>query len=202
MKIGVAIAVGAAAVVVAFKAGSSMVDNSPKKPAVSQATPTTSPSATASTAPSARLVEFRDDKAGWAISYPADWVRLPPDPADPDVALVVSESNHRGSIKARVIDLGKPVEEAKIPELTDKLVMTDGVQMITQPTPVRQAGLPGMFYFYSFKDSASGQEGVHSHYFLFKGPTMISFVFQALPKDDFPRLAGLYDEVIGSFRVL
>jgi hypothetical protein len=31
---------------------------------------------------------------------------------------------------------------------------------------------------------------------------MISFVFQALPKDDFRRLAPLYDEVIGSFRVL
>jgi hypothetical protein len=31
---------------------------------------------------------------------------------------------------------------------------------------------------------------------------MISFVFQALPKDDFQRLANVYDAVIGSFRVL
>jgi hypothetical protein len=66
---------------------------------------------------------------------------------------------------------------------------------------VRQAGLPGYFYFYSFKDPASGQEGVHSHYFLFKGPTMISFVFQALPKDDFQRLANVFDEVIGTFTI-
>jgi hypothetical protein len=86
--------------------------------------------------------------------------------------------------------------------VTDGIVTGDGIQHITQPTVVRQAGLPGYFYFYSFKDPASGQEGVHSHYFLFKGSTMISFVFQALPKDDFQRLANLYDEVIGTFRVL
>ena len=65
-----------------------------------------------------------------------------------------------------------------------------------------QGGLPGYFYFYSFKDPASGQEGVHTHYFLFKGSTMISVVFQALPKDSFQGLAHLYDDVIGSFKVL
>jgi hypothetical protein len=43
---------------------------------------------------------------------------------------------------------------------------------------------------------------VHTHYFLFKGSTMISFVFQALPEGDFQPLATLYDEVISSFRVL
>jgi hypothetical protein len=31
---------------------------------------------------------------------------------------------------------------------------------------------------------------------------MISFVFQALPKDNFQLLAHLFDEVIGSFRLL
>jgi hypothetical protein len=31
---------------------------------------------------------------------------------------------------------------------------------------------------------------------------MISFVFQALPDADFQRLAGLYDQVIASFRAL
>lgn len=43
---------------------------------------------------------------------------------------------------------------------------------------------------------------MHSHYFLFKGAAMISVVFQALADGDFPRLAKLYDAVIGSFRVL
>ena len=207
LKIGIAVVLGAVAVGVAFKAGSSMVD-SPKKPVASQSTTTTTASGAAPTAqPSADLVEFRDDKAGFAISYPKTWNRL--EAKDADVVLVVSEKpaeqNTGGSILARTLTLGAPVDDnnlAAAREVTDKIVTGDGIQHITQPTVVHQAGLPGYFYFYSFKDSASGQEGVHSHYFLFKGSTMISFVFQALPKDDFRRLAGLYDEVIGSFRVL
>ncbi len=152
-----------------------------------------------------RLVEFRDEKAGWAISYPKDWSRL--QAKDPDVALVVSEKpaeqNTGGSILARDLTLAAPVNEGNLAaakEVTDGVVTGDGIQHITEPTVVHQAGLPGYFYFYSFKDPASGQEGVHSHYFLFKGSTMISFVFQALPKDDFQRLANLFDDVIGSFQ--
>jgi hypothetical protein len=87
-------------------------------------------------------------------------------------------------------------------EVTDRIVTGDGIEHITQPQVLHQAGLPGYFYFYRFKDPASGQVGVHSHYFLFKGSTMVSFVFQALPDADFQRLATLYDQVIASFRVL
>jgi len=199
MKIGGIVVAGVALAGGAFLAGKSMVDK-PKKPvsSVSQTTATTSSSA---------LVEFRDDKAGWAISVPKDWSRL--QPKDADIALVVSEKpaeqNAGGSILARDLTLGGPVNDGNLAaakEVTDKIVTGDGIQHITQPTVIHQAGLPGYFYFYSFKDPASGQEGVHSHYFLFKGQTMISFVFQALPKDDFQRLANLYDAVIGSFRVL
>jgi hypothetical protein len=204
LKIGVAVVVGAVAVGVAFKAGSSMVDKSPKRPVARQSTTT---AAAPAPAQSGDLVEFRDEKAGWAISYPKTWNRLEAD--NSDVALVASEKpaeqNTGGSILARVLTLGAPVNDdnlAAAKEVTDRIVTGDGIQHITQPTAVHQAGLPGYFYFYSFKDSASGQEGVHSHYFLFKGQTMISFGFQALPKDDFRRLAGLYDEVIASFKVL
>jgi hypothetical protein len=204
LKIGIAVVVGAAAVGLAFKAGSSMVDDSAKQRAASQ--PTTTSGATATTQ-SPDLVEFRDDKAGWAISYPKTWNRL--EAKDTDVVLVVSEKpaaeNRGGSILARVVTLGAPVDDANLAaakEITDRVVSGDGIQQITQPAAVHQAGLPGYFYFYSFKDAASGQQGVHSHYFLFKGSTMISFVFQALPQDDFRRLASLYDEVIASFKVL
>jgi hypothetical protein len=204
MKIGIAVVAGAVAVGVAFTAGRSMVDDSRKKPAASQSTTSTG---TAPTTKAAGLVEFRDDKAGWAISYPQAWNRL--EAKDPDIALVVSEKpaeqNAGGSILARVLTLGAAVNDANLAaakEVTDRIVTGAGIQHITQPTVVHQAGLPGYFYFYSFKDPASGQEGVHSHYFLFKGSTMISFVFQALPKDDFQRLANVFDDVIGSFRVL
>lgn len=183
-----------------FLAGKSMVD-SPKQPAGSESTATTTAS------PTAELVEFRDDKNGWAISYPKSWNRLQPKEAE--VALVVSEKpaeqNSGGSILARGLTLAAPVTEGNLAaakEVTDRIVTGDGIRHITEPKVVSQAGLPGYFYFYSFKDPASGQEGVHSHYFLFKGSTMISFVFQALPKDDFQRLANLFDGVIGTFRVL
>ena len=198
MKIGAGVVAGAVLAGGAFLAGNSFVDDSPKQPATT--TTTAAPAA-------GRLVEFRDEKAGWAISYPKDWNLL--QAKDTAVALVVSEKpaeqNTGGSILARDLTLGAPVNEANLAaakEVTDRIVTGDGVQHITEPTVIHQAGLPGYFYFYRFKDPASGQEGVHSHYFLFKGSTMISFVFQALPKDDFQRLANLYDEVIGSFRVL
>jgi hypothetical protein len=199
MKIGGIAVAGVVLAGGAFLAGKSMVDK-PKKPvsSVTQTTATTSSSA---------LVEFRDDKAGWAISVPASWNRL--QPKDADIALVVSEKpaeqNTGGSILARDLTLGAPVNDGNLAaakEVTDKVVTGDGIQHITEPTVIHQGGLPGYFYFYTFKDPASGQEGVHSHYFMFKGSTMISFVFQALPKDDFQRLANLYDAVIASFRVL
>lgn len=202
MKIGAGVVAGAVAVGLAFWLGRSMVD----PPEESAAQATTSSSAPTTTN-SASLVEFRDEKAGWAISYPKAWNRL--EPKDADVALVVSEKpveqNTGGSILARDLTLAAPVNDANLAaakEVTDGIVIGDGIQHITEPTVVHQAGLPGYFYFYSFKDPTSGQEGVHSHYFLFKGSTMISFVFQALPKDDFQRLAILYDEVIASFKVL
>ena len=210
VKIGAAVAGGVVVVAAAFLAGSQMVD-SPKEPAGSRKdTSTTAPgSAGATTAPGG-LTEFRDEKAGWAISYPASWNRL--QSSDADVPLVVAqkppEVNQGGSILARTVTLAAPVDEAKLPaarEVTDSIVQSgEGIQLLTpdQPAVVKQGGLPGYFYFYSFKDPTTGQEGVHTHYFLFKGSTMISFVFQALPKDDFQGLATLFDDVIESFRVL
>jgi hypothetical protein len=186
VKIGAAVVCGALVVGIAVAAGRNSVD-SPK---------------------TRSLVEFRDKKAGWAISYPKTWNRL--QSQDADVVLVVSEKppalNNGGSILARDLPLGAAVDESKLPaakEVTDKIVTTgEGIQLLAQPTVIHQAGLPGYFYFYSFKDPTTGQEGVHTHYFLFKGSTMISFVFQALPKESFQGLANLYDQVIGSFRVL
>ena len=200
MKIGGGVVAVVLLVGGAFLAGKSMV-GSPKQRAANESPTTTAASRTA------ELVEFRDEKNGWAISYPKSWNRLQPNEAE--VALVVSEKpaeqNTGGSILARGLTLAAPVTEANLAaakEVTDGIVTGEGIRHITEPKVVSQAGLPGYFYFYSFRDPASSQEGVHSHYFLFKGSTMISFVFQALPKNDFQRLANLFDEVIGTFRIL
>jgi hypothetical protein len=198
IKVGAAVLGGVLVVGIAVMAGRRSVD-SPKKAAKALAT-------TTSTVPG-NLVEFRDDKAGWAISYPKTWNRL--QSKDADIALVVSEKppelNTGGSILARDLTLAAAVDEAKLPaakEVTDKIVNGEGIQQLAQPAIIHQGGLPGYFYFYSFKDPTTGQEGVHTHYFLFKGSTMISFVFQALPKENFQGLAHLFDEVIGSFRLI
>jgi hypothetical protein len=196
----VAAVVGAAlAAGVAFAVGRRSVD-SPETPAAANGLATTTTAASGT-------VEFRDDKAGWSISYPRSWNRL--QPAHADVALVVSEKapelNTGGSILARTVALAAPVDDATLPaarEVTDALVKGEGLQILAGPKVIRQAGLPGYFYFYSFRDPATGREGVHTHYFLFKGATMISFVFQALPKEDFQGLAPLFDQVLSSFRVL
>jgi len=201
VKITAAVLGGALVLGIAFAAGRGTI-SSPKKTASTQPTRATAP-----TVP-ANFVEFRDDKAGWTISYPKSWTRL--QSQDADVVLVVSEKppaqNSGGSILARDLTLGAAVDESKLPaakEVTDKIVTgNQGIQLLAQPTVIHQGGLPGYFYFYSFKDPTTGQEGVHTHYFLFKGSTMISFVFQALPKESFQGLANLYDQVIGSFRVL
>lgn len=186
---------------VAFAAGNRAVD-SPKPAASSQTTTPTSSQATGG------LLEFRDEKDGFAISYPRNWLRF--ESKDPSVVLVVSEKpvaqNSGGSILARTVTLANPVGQEQLPEakkITDSIVTSGpGVELKFEPKAISQGGLPGWLYLYTFADQASGQRGVHSHYFLFKDKTMISIVFQALPESDFSRLAPVFDNVIETFRVL
>jgi hypothetical protein len=196
---GVAVAGAGLLVGIAVVAGRSSV-SSPKPVGAT-------PAANTQTTVPGTLVEFRDEQRGWAIAYPKTWNRL--QSKDADVALVVAEkppeANNGGSILGRTLTLGAPVDESRLAAartVTDQIVNGEGVKLLAEPATVHQGGLPGWFYFYSFRDPATGQEGIHSHYFLFKGSTMISFVFQALPKDAFEGLADVYDDVIGSFRLL
>lgn len=164
---------------------------------------------TASTPPQPdELAEFRDDQAGFALSYPKAWVR--PTAPNPQIVLVAAEhdpaKNQGGSILVRVTPLDTPVGKAQLLEArkaTDAIVASsDGVALKAEPVQTEQAGLPGVYYLYTFRDPVSGRTGVHSHFFLFKDQTMISLVFQALPQEDFSRLAPLFDRVAGSLRAL
>ncbi|HET9769675.1 MAG TPA: hypothetical protein VFS16_02210 [Acidimicrobiia bacterium] len=159
-------------------------------------------------APASDLVEFRDDAAGFALSYPKAWVRATA--PNPQIALVAAEQdpakNLGGSILVRVTPLDAPVGKAELGETrkaTDALVTSsEGVALRAEPTETELGGLPGLYYLYTFRDPVSGLVGAHSHYFLFKGSTMISIIFQALPDGHFARLAPLFDRVAGSLRVL
>jgi len=161
-----------------------------------------------SVAPTEDLVEFRDDQAGFALSYPKAWVRATA--PNPQIVLVAAEhdpaQNRGGSILVRVTPLDAPVGKAQLLEArkaTDAIVSSsDGVALKAEPSETEQGGLPGLYYLYSFRDPVSGVTGVHSHFFLFKDKAMISLVFQALPQDDFGRLAPLFDRVVGSIRML
>jgi hypothetical protein len=173
--------------------------DTPRMPAATQAR---------SVAPTDDLVEFRDDQAGFALSYPKTWVRATA--PNPQIVLVAAEhdpaKNLGGSILLRVTPLDAPVGKAQLAEArkaTDAIVASgEGVALRAEPIETEQGGLPGLYYLYTFRDPVSGQTGVHSHFFLFKDSAMISLVFQTLPEGDFGRLAPLFDRVAGSLRVL
>jgi hypothetical protein len=194
--------VAVVAVAVGLMAGSNSVEP-PKRTAAT----TTAPSDTAG---GGKLVEFRDDVHGFAISYPDDWRKL--DSTDAEVVLVVSDHDpaegRGGSILARVVNTGVSIGADQLAEarkFTDQVVTAgEGVELKAEPTQITQGGLPGWLYFYTFTDSGTGAKGAHTHYFLFKDQLMISLVFQGLPEDEFVRLAKakLFDRVANSFRQL
>jgi hypothetical protein len=180
----------------------------PRMPAATQARSVTPASAPAPTAAADELVEYRNDESGFALSYPKAWVRATT--ANPQIVLVAAENdpakNQGGSILVRVTPLDAPVGPAQLADarkVTDAIVgSSEGVALKAEPTQTTQGGLPGLYYLYTFRDPVSGTTGVHSHFFLFKDKTMISLVLQALPQDDFGRLAPLFDRVTTSLRAL
>lgn len=149
------------------------------------------------------FTEFKDDKLGIALSYPSGWVRLKTN--DPQIALLVSNGPQE-SFLLRSVQLKKvvgPQDMGAAKQLTDQIIGANkGIQEVTEPKQINLGGLPGFFYFYSFKDQASGQNGAHSHFFLFKGDTMLTFVFQSVPSERFPSDAHTYDQITNSFHVL
>jgi hypothetical protein len=193
--VGLAAVVGIGAT--AFMVGRQAVE--PPEGSARSPTPTTSTGG--------GLVEVHHQPAGFTISYPKDWSRL--ESADPQVALVASEHGERapqgGSILTRVVDLPNEVGVDRLREAkqgTDGIVAKNpSVELKAEPTRLDLGGVPGYFYLYTFRDPDTGQRGVHSHYFLFKGARLITIVFQALPDTDFVRLAPTFDQVAASFRV-
>src|SRR5918997_1334994 len=112
----------------------------------------TSANASAGATP-ADFTAFRRDQAGFELAYPASWSTLTT--KDPQVLLLVSQGTE-DSFLVRSLELQAPVgppQLAAAKQLTDQIVMSNKtVQMITEPKQIELGGLPGFFYFYSFKD--------------------------------------------------
>jgi hypothetical protein len=146
------------------------------------------------------FVRFLDDQRRFSIAYPADWSPL--GAASDDVNLLVTKGR-AASLLVRSVPLAFEVEARELPaakRLTDQIVASgERVRLLAEARRIELGGLPGWFYFYSFRD-ASGRRGTHSHYFLFQGSTLITLVFQALPTDDFRRYATTFDSIAVTFR--
>lgn len=147
--------------------------------------------------------KFRSDQARFELAYPSSWTKL--SPKDPQVLLLIAQGT-QDSVLVRASELQEAVGPQQLPsarQVTDKLVTSNkSVQMIAEPRQIELGGLPGFFYYYSFKDAASGQEGAHSHFFLFNGKTMISMVFQTLPRERFAATAPTFDKISASFQAV
>lgn len=182
-----------------------MLAAEPGAPAATSPSPSARSDTTAATSDQSttELTDFRATEAGFALSYPASWQRL--DAADPEVVLAAA-GDDGGSLQVRIIDLAKNVATEDLSafrQLTrDIVTSTDGVALLDEAQRTELAGVPGYFYFYAFEDGASDRRGIHSHYFLFHGDTLITIVFQALPATRFDDLAPLFDRVATSFEML
>ena len=146
------------------------------------------------------FVEFSDPRAGFSISRPRNWRRLPS--GDGQVRLIVAGGG--ASLLVRTSPLGlrvRPETLGSAKKLTDRLVRSvKNVKLLRRAKQVAVGGLPGYLYLYTFRDVGSGQRGAHAHYFLFRDETMFTLVFQALPSTAFGGFAPLFDRITNTFR--
>lgn len=150
---------------------------------------------------SAGKVDFRDEDAGFQISFPKGWKEFHPD-KDPGARLVAT-ANGADSLLVRISKLAAGIDVAQVKEYSDSLLADQGLTIEQGPTDVERGGLSGYAYRYSFPDADSQKFGRHAHYFLFKPQESLLYtiVLQALPLDDFERLAPVFDEIVESFQV-
>lgn len=151
----------------------------------------------------AELVTVRDPEAGFAISYPQDWTRL--ETTEPQIRLLVAIDGE-DSFLVRTVPFGDDVDpdsDEALATVVDELIGTDeNISVIAGPLEVEVGGSPGRYYLYQFTDPASGQQGVHAHYFALHRGRLVSLVFQALPAERFTALADVFDAVANSFELI
>lgn len=170
-------------------------------------------------APSAApdFVEFEDKAAGITLSIPRDWRRLTDnsklpvnetDAEDPaNIRLQAGPSVAEAQLQVRVIPLPAEIVVPKnittqdlglIQGQLDKFIEGPDVR-VAEKRPTNVKGLLAWRYLYNFKDSATGREGSHVHYFIFDGAKINVLVFEALPASELERLAPTFDKILKTF---
>jgi hypothetical protein len=155
----------------------------------------------------ATVVHFKDAASKIAINYPGDWHRVPDNPAQPDLSLVITAPGDPTTVMVMRVSPSEldPITYAALPiarEYTDGLLAKDPRAKILRRDPVRLGGLAGWRYRYT---TGSGDAmSAHDHYFLFKnyGPKkgkLVQIVFQALPPERLTELEPTFQRIAATF---
>jgi hypothetical protein len=159
--------------------------------------------ALAATGEAPRNSELRWEGGGVAFSPPPNW--NPGATNDDNTRLLVAPGGE-SSLLVRSLPLPFQVTEDTLPSMKEyaaRIVSSgDGVTLSGEAEDVEVAGMRGFLYRYGFRDSGTGQRGVHDHYFFFPGGAMVTAVFQALPEGEYAGLAPIRDGVLQSVRLL
>lgn len=203
------------------QAASPFTESSANQPAQSQQPATPSPEAgsdpaSPDQAAQEEFVEFRDEEAGFAISYPARWG--PRSPADSQVRFLASSTDGNNSALVRVTPFDLEEQLGQLQEQTDEEVdqldlnvsiteprIRDGEnvdELLLGPRIVEFAGDRASYYVYTFNTADGERSGVHAQYFLFQQDRMITLVLQAIPPERFSELASTFDRIAQSFELL
>lgn len=161
---------------------------------------------------SAELVPIEDREAGYSLELPQNWQFFEQQQEDPQIRMVAGVSGTQNNLRVRAVPLPLPVViddatpdnvVAELQAQFDKYI-DDGenVREVIQRQRVRINGVQGWWYLYSFNDSAGQEEGIHSHFFMLGGNQMYVLVFQVLPASNYGNYAGIFDEIISSFRLI
>ncbi len=159
-----------------------------------------------------KYATIEDPEAGFSIKLPEDWQFFEQEQADPQIRMVVGTPGTQNNLRLRVSPLPEPVVitsdtpdtviaqlQAQFDQYIDE---GESVKEVLQRQRVNINGVQGWEYLYTFTNESSGEEGVHSHFFLLGGERLYVLVFQVLPTSSFEDYARTFDEIITSFRLI
>jgi hypothetical protein len=148
----------------------------------------------------ATVVHFKDATSKIAIDYPGDWHRLPDNPSQPDLSLVITAPGDPTTLMVlRVSSSGlDPITSAG-------LLAADARTRILRRDAVKLGGLAG--YRYRYTTASGDTTSAHDHYFLFKnnGPKkgkLIQIVFQTIPPERLTELEPTFQRIAATFNGL
>lgn len=145
------------------------------------------------------FVVFTDPETGITVQHPESWVPR----ARPEASQrLLLNAGGQSSVLIRVdpIDgtVDTPEKLAQVQTVTDRIAGAPGVQVVEREA-VEINGMLGVSYLSRFTDEESGTKVANAQYFLFSGNTMYNLLFQAVPEEEFDRLAPTFNKILASF---